>query len=74
MFNLLDSGLIRASKQKCRQVPGKAASQASITDWLEKSCNDTLTDGLSDMQELIPPAENMLKGTVSVYKGRVLLF
>ena len=48
-------------------MPGKAASQASITDWLEKSCNDTLTDGLSDMQELIPPTENMLEHDTSIY-------
>ena len=43
LFNLLDSGLIRASRQKCSQVLGKTESQASITDWLEKSCNNILT-------------------------------
>lgn len=68
LFNLLDSGLITASKQKGRHVLGKAASQASITDWLDKLCSDTLNDDLSDTQELIPPSEDvLLKQDTSIY-------
>ena len=67
LFNLLDSGLITASKQKRRHVLGKAASQASITDWLDKSCNDTLNNDLSNTQELISPSEDILKRDTSIY-------
>jgi hypothetical protein len=38
-----------------------------ITDWLDKSCSDALNDDLSDIQELIPPTEDMLKRDTSIY-------